>query len=205
MRTFAMPSLRLARLPFVIALAGITTACVSFGAEPPESLLRLTPDISAPVGKTRDVSAGDTLIVREPEVPAEIDVLRVPVRVSDTNLAYLQDAIWVEKPARLFRRLLAETIRVKTGRVVVDGDAVGLASKHLLRGTIREFGYDAAQSAVVVQYDAILRTGKNTAATRRFEVRKSGVAPEVSAVGPALNEAANELAVQVAEWVEQPS
>lgn len=200
-----MPSHRLARLPLVIALAATASACVSFGAEPPESLLRLTPDLSAPVGETRDVTAGDTMVVREPEVPAEIDVLRVPVRVSDTNLAYLQDAVWVEKPARLFRRLLAETIRVKTGRVVVDGDAVGLPSSHLLRGTIREFGYDAAQSAVVVRYDAVLRTGKNTAATRRFEVRKSGIAPDVSAVGPALNEAANELAVQVADWIEQPN
>lgn len=201
-----MPSLQLARLPLAIALATVTSACVSLGgAEPPTSLLRLTPNISAPIGETRSIMAGDTIVVREPEVPAEIDVLRVPVRVDDTSLAYLQEAVWVEKPARLFRRLLAETIRVKTGRVVIDGDAVGLASNHLLRGTIREFGYDAAQSAVVVQYDAVLRTGDKGIATRRFEVRKSGIAPDVTAVGPALNQAANELAGQVSDWVESPS
>lgn len=198
-----MPKFRAARLTLALASLGLASGCVSLGgAEPPTSLLKLTPDLSAPVGETRSVTAARTLVVREPEVPAEIDVLRVPVRVSDTSLAYLQEAVWVEKPARLFRRLMAETIRARTGRTVIDSDAVGVAAGSSLSGSLREFGYNAAQSSVVLQYDAVLRTGEDKLATRRFEARVDGILPEAGSVGPALNTAANDIARQVSDWVE---
>lgn len=191
------------RTAATIGLAALLSGCVSFGAEPPPSLLNLTSDLRAPAGETRSVSAAQTLIVAEPEVPAEIDVLRLPVRVNDTSIAYLQDAVWVEKPARLFRRLLAETIRTRTGRTVLDGETIGVAAASRLSGTLREFGYDAASSAVVVRYDAVLRTGEDTVITRRFSQSVNGVAPEASAVGFAMNSAANDLAKEVTAWVEQ--
>jgi cholesterol transport system auxiliary component len=188
-----------------VALAGVLSGCVSLGAEPPPSLLNLTADVSAPDGETHSVSAARTLIVSEPEVPAEIDVLRLPVRVNETNIAYLQDAVWVEKPARLFRRLLAETMRASTGRTVLDGDTIGVAAGSRLSGTLREFGYNAARSAVVIRYDAVLSTGENTVITRRFSKSVSNVAAEPDLVGPAMNSAANDLAKDVTSWVAQNS
>jgi cholesterol transport system auxiliary component len=54
---------------------------------------------------------------------------------------------------------------------------------------------------VVVRYDAVLQTPDGRVQSRRFESRVSGVAAESAAVGPALNDAANRVAGEVADWV----
>ena len=189
----------LAVLVPAFALAG----CVSLGAKPPESLLNLASEASVPAGSEQNSTRTEALVIHEPSVPAEVDVLRVPVRVSDTELAYLQDAVWVEKPARLFRRLVAETVRVRTGRLVIDGDDPSLFAENHLRGTLREFGYDAARSSVVVQFDAIKQSDGGGVETKRFEAVEGGVIAKPGPVGAALNRAANEVARQVADWLSE--
>ena len=188
---------RLAMLAPAFLLAG----CLSLGAEPPDSLLNLTAEVRAPAGAALSGTRETALAVHEPQVPAEVDVLRVPVRVSDTELAYLENAVWVEKPARLFRRVLAETIRVQTGRLVIDGDDPSLFAESHLRGTLRNFGYDVATSSVVVRYDAIRQGAGGNVETRRFEAIEPGLPAEAAPVGEALNRASNDVARQVAEWL----
>ena len=190
-------SLRLAALAPVVLLAG----CVSFGPEPPESLLTLTPATMAPAGTTVSGDAATALAMTEFEVPSALNVTRVPVQVTDTQIAYLQDAVWAEKPSRLLRRLIAETIRARSGRLVIDGDDPGAMAEDRLTGTLRTFGYDARDGSVRVVLDAT-RPGEGSAVvTRRFEAVVPGIAPDVTSVGPALNQAANDVAVQVADWV----
>ena len=185
----------------VLAPALLLGGCISFGGEPPESLLTLTPTATAPAGAGGSSTAGSALVMTEFEAPSALDVTRVPVQVSDTELAYLKDAVWVEKPARLFRRLIAETIRTRSNRVVVDGDDPGVLADNRLSGTLRQFGYDARTGSVVVVFDAV-RPGEGSAVTtRRFQAVVPGVAADVASVGPALNQAANDVAVQVAEWI----
>lgn len=201
MRTQSMTSrrIRLAAAPLaLLALAG----CISFGGEPPESLLTLSPAASAPAGPgiTRSPD-GPVIAVLMIETPAKLDVLRVPVAVTDTELAYLQEAYWVDKPARLFRRLLGETIRARGAAIVVDGDDPAALATTTLRGTLVDMGYDAQDAAAVVRFDAV-RIGKDGAlATRRFEARETGIPAETRAVGTALNAAANRVAAEVADWV----
>ena len=48
---------------------------------------------------------------------------------------------------------------------------------------------------------AVLQGAGGQVRSQRFESRVPGVAPEAEAVGPALNEAANAVAGQVAAWV----
>lgn len=185
-------------LPLVVALAG----CVSFGGEPPESLLTLSPEARAPAGPGVALSDNRPVIaVMGIDTPAKLDVLRVPVAVSDTELAYLQEAFWVEKPARLFRRLVGETIRARGAAMVVDGDDTAMLATLTLRGTLTEMGYDAAQGAAVVQFDAVKIGADGAVVTRRFEARETGVAAEARVVGAALNVAANRVAADVADWV----
>lgn len=186
----------------LIACTGVLAGCVSLGGgEPPSSLLTLTSEVSAPAGMARMGTSADTLAVHVPEASASIDVLRIPVQVDDATIAYVTDAVWVEKPARLFRRLVAETIRAETGQMVIDGDDPSLFADEHLRGTLREFGYDARSSSVVVRYDAI-RTGDNgVVETRRFEAEEGGVLPQAGPVSSALNRAANDVARQVAGWM----
>ena len=191
-------TLRLAVLAPAILLGG----CLSFGAEPPPSLLTLTPAATAPVGASASGNPTTAITLVEFEAPAAVDVTRVPVQVNDSEIAYLKDAVWVEKPARLFRRLIAETIRTRSGgRVVIDGDDPGVSAVNRLQGTVRRFGYDAATSSVIVTFDAVRAGNGPNVQTRRFEASVPGVTPDVVSVGPALNQAANEVAVQVADWV----
>ena len=181
-----------------IALSG----CVSLGgAEPPASLLTLTPNTVVPAGTSAVGTPATAIKIMEPETPARINVTRVPVQVDDTNIAYLQEAVWVEKPARLFRRLMAETIRARGNRLVIDGEDSGVVPAAQLRGTLRNFGYDARSSSVIMRFDAIRSGADGAVETRRFESIQSGIAPDAASVGPALNSAANDVAGQVADWV----
>lgn len=185
-------------LPLALALSG----CISLGGEPPESLLTLSPAARAPAGP--GVAAGaerPVIAVLAFDTPAKLDVLRVPVAVSDTELAYLQEAFWVEKPARLFRRLVGETIRARGQAMVVDGDDTATLATMTVQGTLIDMGYDAASASAVVRFDAVRIAKDGTVTTRRFEASESGVTADARSVGAGLNAAANRVAADVADWV----
>src|SRR6187402_1123530 len=175
-----------ALLPATLALA--LAGCVSLTPDPPESLLTLTPVRMAPAGATSAGEAASALAVIEPDTDQRLNVVRVPVQTSDSTLAYLQDAVWVEKPTRLFQQLLAETIRAGGGRLVVGEGDFGYSAATKLSGRLLDMGYDASSASVVVRYDAVLQTPDGKVQTRRFEHRVAGVAAEAETVGPALNE-----------------
>ncbi len=184
-------------LPLALALGG----CISLGGEPPESLLTLSAQATAPVGPGASSGAERPVIAVLPfDTPAKLDVLRVPVAVSETELAYLQEAFWVEKPARLFRRVVGETIRARGQAMVIDGDDTATLATVTLRGTLTEMGYDVASGSAVVRFDAVRIAGDGTVTTRRFEARESGVTADARSVGAGLNAAANRVAGEVAEW-----
>jgi len=185
----------------VVALALALAGCVSFGEEPPATLLSLTPAASAPAGDIGSGTVAEAIAVVEPEAPRRLDVVRVPVQVDDSTVAYLKDAVWIEKPARLFGRLLAESLRAHGERFVVEGVDEQYAAASRLSGQLAEMGYDARSASVVVRFDAVLRSADGTLRTRRFEASVGSVLPQVGEVGPALNRASNDVAQQVAAWV----
>jgi cholesterol transport system auxiliary component len=194
---------RVLRLAAPVLLVLGLGGCISLGGPPPESLLTLSATSPAPAGSGAAASSERAVIaVLALDAPAKLDVLRVPVAVSDTEIAYLKDAIWVEKPARLFRHLLGETLRAKSGdkALVLDGDETVALATTSLRGTLVDMGYDASSGSVVVRYDAIRVDANGNATTRRFEARESGVPAEARAVGAAINRAANTVASDVAVW-----
>lgn len=181
-----------------LALAG----CVSFGEDPPSTLMTLTADAGLPVGTAKSVGDGRAVTVLVPTVPQALNVLRVPVQTGPTSVAYLKNAQWVEAPNRLFRNLLAETIAARTGRPVLDIRQYSLSPGLRLAGRLTGFGLDAGASAVVVTYDATLaRGGITDVQTRRFEARVPVAAQDAANVAAALNLAANRVAIEVADWI----
>lgn len=192
---------RISKAVGAAALALALTGCLSLGSEPPPSLLTLTPDAAAPGGTALRGDVASAIAVLEPGAPQSINVTRVPVQVNDAEIAYLKDAVWVEKPARLFQRLLAETIRTRSGRLVIDAETASLGAATRLQGSLGAFGYDARTSSVVVRYDAVRTGAGDSVETRRFEAVVPGVPAEAALVGRALNEAANRVAGEVAAWV----
>lgn len=184
-----------------LALSG----CVSLGgAEPPDSLLTLTSAAAAPAGSGAVAGGEDSegaIAVLAFTVPAKLNTLRVPVDVSDTEIAYLQEAVWVEKPQRLFRRLLGETLRTKGAGFVLDNDDTPILASQFVRGTLLDMTFDARSNSVVVRFEAVVTDESGTVRSRRFEAREPGVLPEAASVGPALNRAANSVAGEIADWV----
>ena len=177
-------------------------ACISFGAKPPPSLLTLNAQSSIAVGETQSSSAARTITIGVPAVPQELATARVPVRSGGTAIAYVKNAQWVENPARLFARLLADTVTARTGRVVLSNRQSLVDPGARLSGELRAFGVDAGTSEAVVTFDASLMRGEEAVfEKRRFEARVPVSPIDAAPVGTALNQAANQVAAQVADWV----
>ncbi len=189
------------RLPALLALALPLAACVSFGEKTPPSLMTLTAATPLAAGPARTVDPARTVQVLVPTVPQALASLRVPVRSSATALAYLKDAQWSEAPNRLFRNLMAEVIAQRTGRTVLDTRQFTITPGVRLSGGLTAFGLDAPTSAVVVTFDATLVRGDTAPSVRRFEARVPAAAADAANVAPALNQAANQVASDVADWI----
>ena len=192
--------LKKALLPAIMALP--LAGCLGgLGGKVPDELLTLTPARVAPAGAGTSGQAASALAILEPNVTQRLNVTRIPVQMTDSTLAYLKDAVWVEKPAKLFQNLVVESVRARGNRLVVREGDLGYNAITQLSGNLLDMGYDVATGSVVVRYDGVLQSPDGQVRTRRFESRVSGVAAEANAVGPALNQAANAVADQVAEWV----
>lgn len=190
---------------FLVAGALVLSGCVNLGGgKPPATLLTITPAASISADATRSAAAADAITVGTPTVPQSIAVTRIAVAESPVAISYLKDAAWVEPPARLFQRLLAETIAAKTGKVVVDPRQLNAAAGSQLTGILQSFGLDAQKQQAVVIYDAsISRDLGKKVETRRFEARISVGEIDAVSIGAPLNQAANKVAADVAAWIGQ--
>lgn len=179
----------------------LLSACVSFGDKAPPQLLTLTSDVAPTAGAMAQASVTEAIIVDVPSVERTLDQVRVPVQVSDSAIAYVQDAVWADKPARLFRGVLAETLAAKSGRLVLDQVETGSERGMMLSGQLQRFGYDEAARSVVVRYDAVIRKPGSPLRKQRFEASEPVATVDAVSVGSALNRAANTVAGEVAAWV----
>lgn len=184
-------------LGLALALAG----CLSFGSKPPPYLLTLTAAQSVAPATSRTAPASEAITVVPPTVPQALDSNRVPVTTGDTAVAYLKDAQWVETPNALFGRLLGETIAARTGRVVLDPRQFSFDPGIRLTGQLQRFGVNSDTMEVVAIYEAALARGEDRVETRHFETRVPVAAIDVATVAPALNQAANQIATDVATWI----
>ncbi len=196
------PLLRIAG-PIVLAgsLAGCSLGGLLGGGKAPTILYDLTSSVPATGAVTRQSTAGSAVTVRVPVVSKELRTTRVPVQVNAVQVAYVEDLVWVDTPDRLFQNLVSETLRRTTGRVVLDPQQSGLDPGLSVSGQLQQFGFDAQRGVAVVRYDAALATnGGDSVQTRSFlaELPADGTA---ATVAPALNAAANQVAIQVAQWV----
>lgn len=186
---------------FLVALGALSLASCFGGKKVPPTLLTLTSAAPPSANANRASSPGEAITIDVPIVSKELATTRVPALVGPTAVAYIQNLQWVESPDRLFQDLLQETVIRTTNRVVLDPRQSSLDPGLHLSGTLTRFGYDTQAGAVVVRYDGALSTAGGTKVeTRRFEATEpaDGTA---GTVGPALNNAANKVAYEVAAWV----
>jgi len=113
----------------------------------------------------------------------------------------MKDGLWAERPARLLRNLIADTIRGGGKRVVLLDDADGAQGGQRLSGRLAAFGYDARAHAAVVRYDALRRDGGGKLSQQRFEAVVPVAHPRAQEVAQGLDQAAGKVALAVADWV----
>ncbi|HEU4704708.1 MAG TPA: ABC-type transport auxiliary lipoprotein family protein, partial [Sphingomicrobium sp.] len=193
------------RMSLTVAVAIGLGACslggLLGGGKTPPTLLKLTPQAAEQGEMARSASAGEAVTISVPVIAKELRTVRVPAQVSHMEVAYIQDLQWVDTPDRLFQDLLAETVRRTTGRVVLDPKQALLDPGVVVSGQLHKMGYDAAEQAVIVRFDgALSAAGGTRVETRRFEA-KVPASGDAASVGPALNQAANQVALEAASWI----
>lgn len=188
-------------IALTMGLALSLTACVSFGGKAPASMLVLTAQNAVAAGSARSGTQTEAVIIQTPEVPRKLDTNRIPVQIDASSIAYIKDAFWADKPARLIQSLLAETVAAKGRKLVLNEVDAGGKADLILSGSLLEFGISAASNEAVVVYDAVKITRGQPTELRRFEARRPISAVEPALSGSALNSAANDVASQIADWI----
>ena len=190
--------MRAAAAVLVLAAA---SGCALMGGKAPKNLITLSATAPSPGPLARSGNAGESVTVEDPVVAKEIRTTRVAAQTGSTTIAYIKDLTLVDTPDKLFKNLVAETIVRTTNRVVLDPRQSNLDPGLTVSGRLTDFGYEGGQGTVLVRYDAALSTAGGTRVeTRRFEARAPADGTAAT-VGPALNQAANEVALQVAQWI----
>lgn len=198
----AFMSIRHALMGFtaLISLSG----CIGGGGKPPAYLFNLTPSQPRTADSGQAVAGLDIVAVNVPLVPRMLATSRIPVINGLMGVAYLKDAAWIDLPAPLFQRLLADTITASGGRVaLLSRQASGIAGPRL-GGELSMFGLDAATGETVIIYDAVL-TGHadGKVRTRRFLYRAPASLSDPRQAARALETGANQVAAEVASWIAQ--
>jgi cholesterol transport system auxiliary component len=191
-----------ARLLLTLAAALPLAGCISLGPKTPPRLMTLsaTQPLEAGPARSTDDRRALAIAVLTP-VPA-LASQRVLVTDGATQVAYLKDGLWSAPPAVLFRGLLAEVVTTRTGRVVPDPRLLASQPDTRLSGQLSAFGLDGPGRTVVVTFDAALtRAGTDALQARRFSARLPVAAEDPASVSVALNQAANQVAAEVADWV----
>jgi cholesterol transport system auxiliary component len=186
----------------ILALGAALSLSGCFGgAKAPDTLMTLNATQARAAAATRSAAEGEAITVVVPTVPRELQTLRIPVHETELDVSYLKGAQWVEMPANLFARIVSETIAATTGRVVLDPKQFTFDPGQRLSGTLQRFGYDAQRQEVVGIYDAALARRGGGILSRRFEARVPVGPADPRTIAPALNQAANQIATEVASWI----
>ena len=190
-----------APLAMSVALGACSLGGLLGGGKAPPWLLVLTPEAPQPARIARAANAGEAVTINAQVIAKELRTTRIPVQISPTAVQYIEDVQWADTPDRLFKDLLAETVRRTTSRVVLDPKQSSLDPGLVVSGQLHHFGYDEATGSAIVRFDGALSTAGGTRVeTRRFEASVP-TTPEPGVIGPALNRAANQVALDAARWI----
>jgi cholesterol transport system auxiliary component len=195
------------RVAVSLGLPLLLAGCLGLSGKPPATLLTLNASSTIASGAARDVTRAEAIFIGLPAASQALNVNRILVTSGSTEIAYVKDAQWAEPPARLFQRLLVETVGAKTALTPIDPRQFATANGSSLQGTVRGFGVavpfaGATTGEAVVIYDAAFsRDRGQKISTRRFEARVPVALIDGPTTGSALNKAANMVASDVAEWL----
>jgi cholesterol transport system auxiliary component len=185
------------------ALASLS-ACIGGGSKPPAYLFALDAAQPRPADAGQRLPQGQIIAVGLPIQPRLIATSRIAVMNAPQGVAYLPDAAWVDLPAPLFQQLLAETITARGARVALPVRQLAGMDGPRLGGELTMFGLDHATNEAVVTFDATLSdSAGGDIRTRRFQHRVGTSLRDPRKAANAIEQAANGVAADIADWVAQ--
>ena len=176
------------------------------------SLINVVPDEEppammtlAPVGEPTAIALKGPILIEAAEAPGELMTTRVAVRPSLTEVRYLKAMEWTERPARLFARLLANALSQTAQTPVLTQAQIDLPYDYRLTGRLAAFAIqpEGAGGAARIRYIATLVRSERAEviASRTFEAQADVFALTSAGVAEGFNVAANQVAVDVADWL----
>ena len=193
--------MKMKKLLIALPLVYMLSSCVSIGnSEAPSSFLVLTASNSVSADQITTADAKNTIVVSVPDTPRKLATNRIPVQINDSSIAYIQNAFWADKPAKLMQQLISETLSAN-GHFVAENAQNSSKAKQIISGSLDEFGVVENGPYAIVRFDAVKSNGGSVIEKRRFEARQDISLIDANEAGAALNQAANQVAAQIADWV----
>jgi cholesterol transport system auxiliary component len=140
------------------------------------------------------------------ETSADIASTRIAVRVGAQEVRYVSGGIWTDKPARLMRALLADTVRQHSSGLVLSAAQADITPAYRLTGRLIAFQAEAANGVathMIISTEQLLIIAKTgtVLASRRFEAREASRSDRPADLADAANTAANIIAAQTTDWL----
>jgi cholesterol transport system auxiliary component len=160
--------------------------------------------VAAP--NTAAVVALPTLRVDDLESAAELANTRIAVRVGAQEVRYVTGGLWTDRPTRLLRAVLADTLRQRSTGLVLSAAQADIAPAYRLAGRLIAFQAEAPNGVVThmkISTEQLLIMAKTgtVLASRRFEAREASRSDRPADLAEAANAAANIIAAQTTDWV----
>jgi cholesterol transport system auxiliary component len=170
---------------------------------PPPNLYTLTPKSTFAKGLPQ---VEWQLVVEEPVASGGLNVDRIALRVSATELKYFARARWTERAPRLLQTLLVESFENSGAIIAVGRKAIGLRSDYNLKTEMREFQaeyFDAGgKPNVRVRLNAKLVKLPQRAiiASKTFEAAIESEGTDIRQVIKAFDRALGRVLRHTVEW-----
>jgi cholesterol transport system auxiliary component len=144
------------------------------------------------------------LRVEDFEAPAELASSRMAIQVGAQEVRYLAGMQWTDRPARLMRGLIADSLRQSsTAPVLVTGQA-DVTTGLRISGRLTRFHALAPTglaTEVSVGLELMLLKGSSIAASRRFSVTEPSSSDRPADLAAAFNRATGRITTEATNWI----
>ncbi len=189
-------------LPLALGLVGCEGILPKLGGPAP-NLYTLTPKNTFAKGLPR---VNWQLVVGEPVASGGLNIDRIALRATPTELKYFAGARWTERAPRMIQTLLVESFENSGAIVAVGRKAIGLRSDYNLNTDLREFQaeyFDADGIPTIrVRLNAklIKQPLRAIVASKTFEATKKAEGKDMRQVILAFDKALGKVLRHTVEW-----
>ena len=196
-------ALRLLCIGFLaFGLLGCEGLIPSLGG-PPANLYTLTPKNTFAKGLPQ---ARWQLVVEEPLAAGGLNVDRIALQATPTELKYFARARWTERAPRMVQTLLVESFENSGAIIAVGRKAIGLRSDYNLITELREFQAEyfdgAAVPTIRIRLNAkmVKQPRRAIVASRTFEAEVKAEGKEIRQIIRAFDSALGKVLRHTVEW-----